>query len=97
MGDDKIIRLDGTELIEMMREAWDKKVRGLVRELDTNYKDASGKKKATVSPGLKVKHAESGRVYTVDSLGMKDVVLITPEGDRFPITLKQLNSEYEVE
>ena len=85
------------DVIRMMREAWEAKVQGIVSELDTHYKQADGEKKLTVSPGLKIRHESSGLLYTVDTLGTKDVVLITPDGSRVVVNFAELDKSYALD
>lgn len=89
--------LDAKMVIGLMREAWDKKVNGLVAELNTHFKQADGEKKPTLSNGLKLRHKDSQLLYTVDSIGTKDVTLVTPEGHTIVVNHNTVNDQYELD
>lgn len=90
-------KLTESDVIGLMRETWEKKINALVNELDTQFKQHDGEKKTAVSQGLKVRHDESGLLYTVDSIGVKDVVLINPDGERITVSLQELDKNYRVD
>lgn len=56
----------------------------------------AGKKEIVLSSGLKIRHKESGLLYTVVLVSADDVVLKTPEGEKFLIDTDTLENEYEL-
>jgi len=90
-----------TDIIRIMREEWDQKVQTLQEDaasvalnLDV---DKDGNNEVIVSPELKIVHKDSKIRYTVDSVGHADVILRTPEGERFIIDKDTLEDEYEID
>lgn len=92
-------QLGEADVIRIMREEWDKKVRGLSEEvnlvLNTDV-NKDGDTTTIVSPELKLHHKGSGILYTVNSVGPRDVILRTPEGESFIVDKEELESEYEL-
>lgn len=80
--------LTEADIIRLMREEWHLKIRkvceAVADKLDTSV----------VSPELKVVHNNSGIRYTVDSVGPRDVVLRTPEGEKFLVDADKLENDY---
>lgn len=80
--------------IRIMLEDWEAKVKSLTEEVDIAL-DAKPKNGVKIlSPELKVSHKKSGIRYTVDSVGPRDVILRTPEGDTFLVSADNLEAEY---
>lgn len=73
----------------LMREEWKKKI--ALFEQKINLDDD----KPGVVPGLRVKHKKSGYVYTVYSVSPRELVLQTPEGEKFIVNADEA-SEYEI-
>ena len=92
--------LTEADVIRVMREEWDKKVSSLAEtvEITLNSKvgDGSGEQ-PILSPELKVMHKQSGIRYTVDSVGPRDVILRTPENDKFLVDKDELEKFYELD
>jgi len=91
--------LTESDVLRIMREEWDKKIAQLSETIDVvmTAKVGKGKKETVISPELKVLHKKSGIRYTVDSVGPKDIILRTPEGETFLIDAKTLEDEYELD
>lgn len=68
---------------------------GKAEELDKVI-NIAGKKEVILSRGLKIRHKESGLLYTVVLVSPDDVVLKTPEGEKFLIDTDTLENEYEL-
>ena len=88
------------EIIGFIREEWEKKMKALserLDELDTSYTMANGVEKETLSRGLKIKHSESGLLYTVIELGMNSVVLKSPTGLTLAVDHDVIEKEYELD
>lgn len=91
--------LKEADIIRIMREEWNKKVAALAETIDVALKSKVGREgeKPVLSPGLKVVHKDSGIRYTVDSVGPSDVILVTPEGEKFLVDGPTLENEYELD
>lgn len=80
-----------------MREEWDKKVSTLSEEVDlsmTSKVGGNSEEKSVLTPELKVMHRDSGIRYTISSVGPRDVILKTPEGEEFIVDADSLEREY---
>lgn len=91
--------LTEADVIRVMREEWDKKVAALTETVDMAMNAKVGKEgeKPVLAPELKVMHKQSGIRYTVDSVGPRDIILRTPEGDKFLVDKETLEAEYELD
>lgn len=91
--------LTEADVIRVMREEWDKKVAALTETVDMAMNSKVGKEgeKPVLAPELKVMHKQSGIRYTVDSVGPRDIILRTPEGDKFIVDKETLEAEYELD
>lgn len=87
------------DVIRVMREEWDAKVSRLAETVDVvmNSKVDGGGKQPVISPELKVRHKDSQIRYTVHSVGPRDVILRTPEGDNFLVDADDFESSYELD
>lgn len=92
-------QLTETDIIRSLREEWDARVGrlretvGLTLNVDVDEDDTD---EEILSADLKVTHTESGIRYTIDSVGPHDVVLLTPEGERFLVNKEEFEKEYEL-
>lgn len=91
--------LNEQEVLRLMREEWNRGVEALSEQIDMvmHSKVDSNEKEPVLSPELKVKHKKSQIRYTVSSVGPRDIILRTPEGDEFLIDKETLESEYELD
>jgi hypothetical protein len=82
-----------------MREEWNKKLATLSEEVDAalTATTKTGDEIAVVSPELKVRHKKSGIRYTITSVGPRDCILKTPEGDTFLVDADEMEREYIVD
>jgi len=86
------------DIIRVMREEWQAKVAALTEEVDLTFKaKVDGEDKEVISQDLKVRHKKSQLLYTVVSVGPRDIVLKTPEGEEFLLDKDQLEDEYELD
>lgn len=86
------------DIIEVMREAWNSRLTTLCEKSNLTFLGNVGDRDAIlVAPELKVQHAKSKFVYTVDSVSPQDVVLRTPEGKKFTVDAQTLENEYLLE
>lgn len=90
--------LTEADIIRTMREEWDTKVSALTETVDVvmNAK-VDGSKKPLITPELKLRHKKSQIRYTVSSVGPRDVILRTPEGEEFIVDAPTLEAEYELD
>lgn len=84
-----MVRLTDDLVIKMLREEWNRKVSKLTEDVENNIGSTE-----VISPGLKVMHKKSRYRYTVDSVGKDDVVLLTPEGEKFLVDAETLEKGY---
>lgn len=84
------------DIIDIMREEWQIKITNLRETIDLLFKTKEGEK-ILLSPELKLIHTKSGIRYTVTSVGPKDVILRTPEGEEFIVDAEILEKEYELD
>ena len=86
------------DVVRVMREEWHAKVMSLTEEVDLSFKaKVDGEDKEVISQDLKIRHIKSQLLYTVVSVGSKDIVLKTPEGEEFLLDKEQLEDEYELD
>lgn len=91
--------LTEADIIRIMAEEWDKRVQRLSEEIGlvlNTDSDKDGEADKIVSPELKLFHKSSGILYTVNSVGPRDVILRTPEGESFIVDKDELAREYEL-
>lgn len=95
----KVVKpLTEADVLRIMREEWQAKKDALAEQIDMVMQSKIGSTPAEVlSPELKVKHKDSQIRYTIESVGPKDVILRTPEGETFLVTKEQLEAEYELD
>ena len=87
-------------VINLMSEEWDKRVHRVLtlENPDVDMKKViNGKELDLVSSGLKVRHKASSLLYTVYSVGVRDVILQTPEGVKFIVDANTLEQEYQLD
>jgi len=87
-------KLKERDVIRVMQEEWNARVKRALSEIDLNIFD--DKKDALISSGLKVFHKKSKIRYTVNTVSAKNVILVTPEGDKIMIDTKEFEDQYEL-
>lgn len=82
-----------------MREEWTAGVKALSEQIDMVMNSTVGDDSdvPVLSPELKIRHKKSQIRYTVDSVGPRDIILRTPEGEKFLVDKETLESEYELD
>lgn len=91
-------KLQEEDIIGIMREEWQAKVSALSEEVDLAFKaKVDGEEKEVISQDLKIRHKKSQLLYTVVSVGPKDMILKTPEGEEFLLDKDTLEDEYELD
>lgn len=87
------------DVLRVMREEWAKRVAKLAETVDLTMNAKVGKdgQKSVLAPELKVMHKKSGIRYTISSVGPKDVILRTPEGDNFIVDAAELERDYHLD
>jgi hypothetical protein len=90
--------LTEADVLRVMREEWNKKIAELAETIDlTLNSKIDGDEQLVLSPELKVMHKNSGIRYTISSVGPRDVILRTPEGENFIVDKDQLEQDYELD
>ena len=73
-------------------------MRALSETVDIAFKaKVDGEEKEVVDDQLKIRHKKSKFLYTVSSVGPRDVILITPEGEEMTVDKEKLEDEYELD
>ena len=91
-------KLQEEDILRIMREEWNAKISALSEEVDLTFKaKVDGENKEIISQELKVRHKKSQILYTVDSIGPRDVILMTPEGEKFLLDKDKFEDEYELD
>lgn len=91
-------KLNEEDIIRIMREEWQAKVKALSEEVDITFKaKVDGDNKDVIAKDLKVRHKKSQILYTVVSVGPNDIILKTPEGEDFLLDKDTLEDEYELD
>lgn len=93
-------QVDDQTILRIMREEWTTRKSGLVTEVklvaERESKKAEDISFDTVSIGLKIKHKESGVLYTVNQVSPGSVTLRSPEGALAVIPNASLEAEFEL-
>lgn len=91
--------LTEADVIRTMREEYQARLSALGEQLDIVMHNPVGKQGELpmLSPELKVRHKKSQLRYTIDSVGPKDVILRTPEGDTFLVGGPTFEQNYELD
>lgn len=83
-------------IIELMREAYEQHLTDLM-ELDASPYQGQGESETVLDVGLKVRHKKTNLLYTIIQLGIEDVMLQTPDGEKFTLSKKELEKEYRLD
>ena len=91
--------LQAKDVVRAMREEWHARVKTLAEKVDivVNAKVDGSEKEPVISPELKVRHKKSQIRYTVCSVGPRDVILRTPEEDKFLVDKNEFENSYELD
>jgi len=84
-----------------MREEWNAGVKRLSEKVDIvmNAKVDKSGEKPVISPGTKVKHKNSGLLYTVMSVSPRDVILLPPDSEdeaKFLVDKAEFENSYHL-
>lgn len=91
-------KLSEADIIRIMREEWNAKLKTLNETVDVAFKaKVDGKNVQLISPGLKIRHKESQLLYTVVSVGPHQAELKTPEGKSLRVDKDVLEKKYEID
>lgn len=91
-------KLSEADIIRIMKEEWEAKVKALAENVDLTFTaKVDGDKKEVISDELKIRHIKSKFLYTVLSVGPRDVTLMTPEGEEILVSKDKLEKEYELD
>lgn len=90
--------LKESDIIAVMREEWNSRVSALTEAAAVVMKGkVNDDPKTLIAPDLKIRHKKTQLLYTVVSVGPRDVVLRTPEGKKFLIDSGELEADYELD
>lgn len=89
-------KLDEKTLLRIFKEEWSAKLESAKSKLDVTFKK-DGEEINVIHKGLKVKHEESGFMYTVAKVEPDSVTLKSPEGKLFTISNDEFENEYIVD
>lgn len=89
-------QIDEKTIVRIMREEWTSRKQNLLRETKDDEKEKTSLPFDTVSIGLKIKHKETGILYTVNRVSPGAVTLRDPEGMFFVIPNASIEAEYEL-
>ena len=91
--------LQESDVLRVMREEWNAKVAALSEEVDVvmNSRVEDEAQLPVLSPELKIRHKKSQIRYTIVSVGPRDVILKTPEGEEFIIDADELEKDYQLD
>jgi len=92
-------KLEEADIVRIMREEWDARLARLSEEIDATLQGrVDGQDKKILSPDTKLRHKRSKLLYTLVSVGSKDAILKTPEGDKqFIVDKDTLEKEYAID
>jgi len=91
-------KLTESEIIQIMREEWDAKLKTLSESVDAIFKTkVDGKEEQVLDKDLKLRHKKTQFLYTIVSVGPRDAILKTPEGTDFLVDKDTLEDEYELD
>jgi hypothetical protein len=91
--------LKSDDVIRVMKEEYAARTRAILEQVDlamTANLPHTGEE-SVISPELKVRHKGSQIRYTVQSVGPRDVILRTPEGDTFLVNAEEIENDYELD
>ena len=91
--------LKEADILRVMREEWNNKIKSLAEDvvgITMKAPTSDGKQESILAPDLKIFHKKSGIRYTIDSVGPRDVILRTPEGNNFLVDASTLERDYEL-
>ena len=91
--------LTEADIIRVMREEYQARLDKLSEQIDMVMQSKIGKSnpRDVLAPELKVKHKDSQIRYTISSVGPRDVILRTPEGETFLVSKETMEAEYELD
>ena len=89
--------LNERDIIKLFREEYDKQLVSVIEELDTSGYSGQDADTDVLSVGLKIRHSKSNLRYAIDSIGMNDIILKTPEGDQFTVTRQEIEKDYKLD
>jgi hypothetical protein len=92
-------KLQEIDVIRVMREEWKLRVDAVREAVDVVANACVGDagELPVLTPGLKVRHKDSQIRYTIHSIGPRDVILKTPEGEKFLVDSGTLENEYQLD
>ena len=90
--------LEDKEIIKLMKEEWSSKICKLSESIDATFAGkVDGKEKNILSPQTKLRHKKTQYLYDLVSIGPRDAILKTPEGNQFIVDKDELEKNYELD
>lgn len=89
-------RLTNQTMLRLMNEVYDERLKTLSENVDIIIDPGKKDGEQLVSSELKIKHKSSGLLYTVDSVGPRDMILRNPEGKKFIVNKSEIESDYQL-
>lgn len=89
-------KLTEADIIKMMSEEYELRLNSLRENVDLVIDPGKKDGENLVSSELKIRHKSSGLLYTVDSVGPRDMILRNPTGDKFIVTKSEIESDYQL-
>ena len=87
-------KLTDSEIIGLIREEYQKKVREVVDELDSFIKLGASGDVNILSPGLKIRDRDAGLLYTIDLVRPDGCQVVSAVGVEFFIKNDELRDRY---
>ena len=90
--------LKESDILRIMLEEYDSHLLSVLKEIDmSSFPGQKDEREPVVSPDLKVRHGKTNLLYTIDSVSHDDIVLRSPEGDRFSVGTDEFEKEYKLD
>jgi hypothetical protein len=91
-------KLSQADIIQVMREEWNARTSALVEQAGlTVTSKVDDSVEPILAPELKVRHKKSQIRYTICSVGPRDIILRTPEGEQFLVDQPTIERDYELD
>lgn len=98
-------KLDSSVILKLLREEREKQLdslreevsaKGLTEDVEVNM-NVAGVMKKVVTPGLKLRSKNGGKLYTVHAVSATSVVLLDPVGQTLVVSDRELESGFDLD
>jgi hypothetical protein len=98
-------KLDSSVILKLLREERSKQLdvlrqetahRGLAEDVEVTM-NVAGVMKKVVTPGLKLRSKNGGKLYTVNAVSATSVVLLDPVGQTLVVSDRELESGFDLD